>query len=237
MIEKIGSNFDKEALDKLLNFATTIENSVKHQNLQLRNEMDDLKQQIAKLQEGKGDRNEYDSIQTRLSQLKIESRDLHPNETNNTFLITQNYPIEQQLTEPSARQSKIDTGNKIEPVKAAPKKDPVSPITKQKHNSQHLSDKKNIDSSKIDQKPVNSMIIKSNETLKSSKVDQSKDGGIQNILTNNSESQRKGNIEPRPDMEKILKQLHPRDPNNFSLKKDFKGIKRSIRTGEEEFYK
>lgn len=72
--DRIGSNLDKMAIDKLAGIASSLENSVKHQNIELKNEIKELRQQIANLtQGGKINQNtEYDSIHWRLNRIKDE---------------------------------------------------------------------------------------------------------------------------------------------------------------------
>lgn len=179
-----SSNIDKETLDKLLNFAASIENSVKNQNQELRREMSELKQQLARLLEGKGNRSELESLQNRLNQLESDNSGVAM--TNKVASSTQNSYLNTKRADYSILQPSMNS----EPIKNSDFKNPVSSLS--------------------NQQPA-----------------------LSNTSTINNESQKKINHE----LQSQLKLLHPRDTTNFNLKKSTKGMKRGIRTGEEEFFK
>lgn len=161
------TTLDKESINQLITIASNLDTSVKYQNLQLKKEVMELKEQISQLIAGKGSKEDYDSIHKRLSRIQDETE-----HTSTTPIPTQ-----------------IDTEEQPLPIRTIKKEyTPVEPT--------------NVRSSFSNVRNSSSKVRSSSSKVRSSLAD-----------------------------------AKPKPPKVFRLKKKARGVKRYIRTGEEELYK
>lgn len=200
---------EKESMDKLKNLASMIEISVKDQNLELKREIKDLKEQISKLMEGKGNHSDYDSINKRLNQIK-DARDDSPPVHSAHFKQTYSTTKKSNVDEESPAKSTISKYQREEPKVTKPSSTNSNMIDYQKFYPKIVQENRfetrPSEPKTNDSKPT--MPIKSNNQLKS-------------ILDHYSE------------MEKI-KRINGGFSKPLRLKKRTKGIKRRMRIGEED---